>query len=188
MSPFDTTDRSRLAEDEYFRRREAETLERAREAARITRERAALADALGSPDPEASERLYAGGVRAATAELVDWLPAVEVAWLDGIDEAERHALRVHLNVADRASAEATTLLNDWLTERPSEALLRAGRTALRARLLTLGAEERDALRARVVALCEATGRAAGGYFGLGALSSEERSRIALIQRDLEQPQ
>jgi len=87
MRPFDTTDRSMLAEDEYFRRRDAETLERAREAERITRERAALAGALGSPDTEA-------------------------------------------------------------------------------------------LLARVVALCEATGRAEGGCFRRGALSSQERSHIA----------
>ncbi len=187
MSTFDTTDRARLAEDEYFRRKDAETLQRTREAERMAQERAALAEALGSPDPAACDQLYAGGLRAASAELVEWLPAVEVAWLDGTDEAERHALRVHLNVAGRASTETTDLLNSWLTHRPSDALFAAGRTALRTRLLTLGADDREALLARVVALCEATGRAAGGYFGLGALSSQERSHIAVIRRDLEQP-
>ena len=44
MVHFDTTDRSRLAEDEYFRRQDAEILHRARE-------RAALAEALGAPTP-----------------------------------------------------------------------------------------------------------------------------------------
>ena len=52
MVNLDTTDRSRLAEDEYFRRHDAENLQRAREAERAARERAALTEALGAPDPE----------------------------------------------------------------------------------------------------------------------------------------
>lgn len=187
MVRFNSTDRSRLAEDEYFRRKDAETLHRAREAERVARERAALAEALGAPDPDACDQLQACGLRVSTTALVEWLPAVEVAWLDGADEAERHALRVHFNVDDRASAEGMALLDGWLTQRPSDRLFAAGRRALRTRLLTLDADEREALLARVLGLCEATGRAAGGYFGFGALSSDERSHIAVIQADLERP-
>jgi hypothetical protein len=106
---------------------------------------------------------------------------VEVAWLDGADEAERHALRVHFNVDDRASAEGMALLDGWLTERPPDTLFATGRLALRARFLTFGADDREAVLARVLAMCEATGRAAGGYFGVGALSSDERRHISVIQ-------
>ena len=187
MGHFETTDRSRLAEDEYFRRRDADILHRAREAERLARERAALAQALGAPDVGAFEPLFAHGLRASTAALIEWLPAVELAWLDGTNEAERHALRGHFHGDDRASAEGTALLDGWLTRRPLDELFAAGRLALRARLPTLGADEREALVARVLALCEATGRAAGGYFGVGALSSHERSHISVIQGDLERP-
>ena len=187
MADIDTSDRSRLAEDEYFRRKDAEILHRAGEAERVARERAALAEALGALDPEACDQLHTCGVRASTTALVEWLPTVEVAWLDGADEAERHALRVHFNVDGRASAEGMALLDGWLTQRPSDELFAAGRRALRARLLTLGADEREAVLARVLAMCEATGRAAGGHFGLGALSSDERSHISVIQGDLRRP-
>lgn len=187
MVNLDTTDRSRLAEDEYFRRHDAENLQRAREAERAARERAALTEALGAPDPDACRQLHACGLRTSTIALVEWLPAVEVAWLNGTDEAERHALRVHFSSDDRVSAEGMVLLDRWLTLRPPDTLFAAGRRALRARLLTLGADEREALLARVLALCEATGRASGGCFGLGALSSDERSHIAVIQADLERP-
>ena len=187
MVQFDTADRSRLAEDEYFRRKDAEILHRAREAERVARERAALAEALGAPDPDVCDQLHACGLRASTAALVEWLPAVEVAWLDGADEAERHALRVHFNVDHRASAEGMALLDGWLTRRPPEELFAAGRLALKARLHALGADERESLLARILALCEATGRAAGGYFGVGSLSSDERRQITVIQGDLERP-
>ena len=187
MVHFDTTDRSRLAEDEYFRRKDAEILHRAREAERLAGERAALAEALGALDPDSADRLHACGLRASTAALVEWLPAVEVAWLDGADGAERHALRVHFNVDDRTSAEGMALLDGWLTRRPPEALFVAGRLAVKARLHALGAEEREAVLARILGLCEATGRAAGGYFGVGSLSSDERRQITVIQGDLERP-
>ena len=187
MVNFDTTDRSRLAEDEYFRRNDAEILHRAREAERVARERAALTEALGAPDPDTCRQLHACGLRASTTVLVEWLAAVEVAWLNGADVAERHALRVHFSSDDRVSAEGIALLDGWLTLRPPDTLFAAGRRAIRARLLTLGADDREAVLARVLALCEATGRASGGCFGLDALSSDERSRISVIQADLERP-
>ena len=48
MAPFDTPDRPRAAEDDYFRRQDEELLASARESQRISRERQALAQALGS--------------------------------------------------------------------------------------------------------------------------------------------
>lgn len=185
MDNFDSTDRSRLAEDDYFRRQDAEILRRARETDRVASERAELADALGAPDPDTCDQLHACGLRASTAALVEWLPAVEVAWLDGADEGERHALRVHFNVDHRASGEGMALLDHWLTHRPSDESFAAGRQALRARLLTLGVDDREVVLARVLALCEAAGRAAGGFFGVGALSSDERRHISVIREDLE---
>ena len=176
----DPTDRSLRPGDECLRRNDAEVLRRAQE-------RAALAEALGATDSDACGLLHAYGLRASTAALVEWLPAVEVAWLDGADEAERHALRVHFNVDDRVSAEGMALLDGWLAVRPSDRLFDAARLVLRARLLTLGAQEREALLAQVLALCEASGRSAGGCFGVGPLSSQERGRITAIQGDLERP-
>ena len=87
MAPFDTPDRPRAAEDDYFRRQDEELLASARESQRVSRGRQALAQALGSADDESVERLYANGLRASTAVAVEWLPAVnwpvvlqEVSW------------------------------------------------------------------------------------------------------------
>jgi hypothetical protein len=92
---------------------------------------------------------------------------------------------VHFNVDDRASTEGLALLDGWLTQRPPDEFFVAGRRALKARLGTIEADAREAIVARIVALCEATGRAAGGCFGLGALSSDERQAISGIRQDLE---
>lgn len=187
MVHFDSPGRPRTAEDEYFWRQDAEILARAGEALRIRVERAALADALGAHDLDAIDQLYSHGLRASTAAVVEWLPAVEVAWLDGMDEAERHALRVQFSSDDRASGAGLALLHGWLTQRPPHRLFAAGRSVLRDRLHALDDEGRGAALARIVAICEAAGRAAGGLFGLGALSSDERRHIELIRRDLAPP-
>lgn len=187
MNDYDGSERSRAAEDACFRRNDDERLAWSREVDRISRERAALAQALGAPGTDVVNQLYEHGLRVSSAGVLDWLPAVEVAWTDGANEAERHALCTQFSADDRASDEGLALLDGWLTERPPDGLYVAGRRALRWRVQALEADERPAAVGRLVAICEAVGRAAGGAFGVGALSSGERRRIDVIRRDLEQP-
>jgi len=146
---------------------------------------AALVAALGLGDGDVVVTLYAHGLRAHTVPLVEWLPAVDVCWLDGADVAERHALRVQYAADDRSTADGLVLIDRWLTERPSARLFEAARRALRARLAALDADARDEMLSRVVARCEAAGRAGGGGFGVGPLSGPERERIRQLRRDLE---
>lgn len=51
--------------------------------------------------------------RVVVITEIEWLPAVEVAWLDGAEEGERRAVRVHFNVDNRISAEGITVLDGW---------------------------------------------------------------------------
>lgn len=151
----------------------------------IGSEVAALVAALGLGDGDVVVTLFAHGLRAHTVPLVEWLPAVDVCWLDGADAAERHALRVQYASDDRSTTDGLTLIDRWLTERPPVRLFEAGRRALRARLAALDGEAREEMLATVVARCEAAGRAGGGGFGVGPLSHVERDRIHQLRRDLE---
>lgn len=146
---------------------------------------AALVAAVGVGDGDVIVTLHAHGLRAHTVPLLEWLPAVDVCWLDGADAAERHALRVQYAADDRSTADGLALIDRWLTERPPVRLFEAGRRALRARLAALDPDVRDGMLATVVARCEAAGRAGGGGFGVGSLSLVERDRIAQLRRDLE---
>lgn len=146
---------------------------------------AALVAALGLGDAQVIETLFAAGVRAAAVPVLEWLPAVDVCWLDGADAAERHALRVQYAADDRCTPEGLALMDHWLTTRPPAALFQAGRRALRARLAMLDPLAREALADRIVARCEAAGRAAGAAFGVGPLSTLERARIQRLRRDLD---
>lgn len=145
---------------------------------------AALVAALGLGDGDVVVTLFAHGLRAHTVPLVEWLPAVDVCWLDGADAAERHALRVQYAADDRSTTDGLALIDRWLTERPPARLFEAGRRALRVRLAALDPDARDEMLATVVARCEAAGRAGGAGFGVGPLSFVERDRIAQLRRDL----
>ena len=148
-------------------------------------DRAVLAEALGVADGAILDPLYAHGLRAATAFVLEWLPAVDVCWLDGAEAGERNALRVQLAADGRGTVEGLTLLDTWLTTRPAPEFFEAGRWAIRMRLLGLDEDAREATLDRIVAMCEAAGRAGGADFGVSALSGKERRHIGRIRRDLE---
>ena len=148
-------------------------------------ELAALGEALGVTNASVLRNLYTYGLRASTAAVLEWVPAVDVCWLDGADAGERNALRVQLAADDRATVEGLALLDAWLTSRPVAEFFEAGRQAIRLRVRGLDDAAREATLDRIVAICEAAGRAGGGGFGVSALSKKERRHIEAIRRDLE---
>lgn len=146
-------------------------------------ERAQLMAALDGATLDVVDRLFAHGVRVSTLYALEWLPAVDVCWIDGADADERQALRRHFAADPRATRAGLVLIDDWLTRRPTPQLLAAAWYAISAMLAALDADGRAALMARVVAKCEAAGRAAGGV-GLQAVSAAERRRIEQVRRTL----
>jgi hypothetical protein len=124
---------------------------------RISRERASLASALGEHHTQVVNQLYAQGLRSSTANVVEWIPAIEIAWRDGADETDRRTLRAQLAADHRASEASVALLEVWLTTRPSESLLAAGQQALRSLLQTLDDADRTLAVARIQSTCEAAG-------------------------------
>lgn len=182
-------DRARRAEDDYFRRKDAELIERAR-AARVQpvdeamqEERRKLGEALGLHHLDVIVPLHAVGIRASNSNLIEWLPAVEVAWIDSVDNSEREELQRRFSEA-HGSGDTAALLHEWLFVRPPHEAMLAAKQALRHRLESSGPETRRDLLTRIVERCEAVGRASGGFFGLGALSVNERSRIDDIRQRL----
>jgi len=151
----------------------------------VSQERAALAEALGVSDTAVIDQLYGNGLRAATAVVLEWTPAVDVCWLDGADGGERNALRVRLAADERATVHGVALLDAWLTRRPSREFFVAAGAALRWRLRELDPDEREDMLDRLVVICKAAGRSVGADPGVGGLSARKRVYIDLIRRDLE---
>lgn len=183
MGDFNGNDKPTRAEDEYFRQRDAEILAHAQADLRAQEERRALSVRLGVGDRDLVHALYGCGLRDETAWLIEWVPALEVAWAGGVDEPERR--RVRELIGDVAMQEAAAaLLDRWLAE-PPHRVFQVARRVLRLRLAAMEEGERERLRDRVLTACAAAARASGGLLGVGALSAEERARIDSIRTELD---
>lgn len=150
-------------------------------------ERMRLMTTLGGVSLDIVDRLYAHGIRSSHLSVLEWLPAVDVCWLDGAVEAERHALRLQYISDDQSTVAGLAVLDSWLRTRPAPELVAAGRIALGSWLASLPDDERDDMVERIVGRCEAAGRAAGADFGVSALSLAERQHIERVKRYLSLP-
>jgi len=173
-------DRGRSLETDYFRRRDQELLERAREQEAAAERRRQLAAALGIDDQGVVTGLVTLGFDAATVPLVDIVPAVQVAWSDGTlparerAEIERILARPELQPAAKAGGG---MVAEWLSRQPRAELFRLATEALRLRVDRLECDARTQLVSRIIGDCKTVAAATGGVFGLGALSSAEADLI-----------
>lgn len=194
MTSTNITDRARLAENDYFRRRDAELIEQARLKNQSQQpatgdsleaiETRALADALGVHDDRLIGALHADGFRAGNSALLDWLPAIDVAWVGNVDVRELHELRTHIAADPRADAASVAVMTEFLFIQPSPALMDAAREVLRRQLAAMEPAARQERLDTILERCESVAEASGGVWIVGAVSAAEHRRIAALRAGL----
>jgi hypothetical protein len=140
-------------------------------------------------DRELTDALKGLGMDAASFRALPLLPLVQVAWADGsVQDAER-ALILQL-AAERyqLDEEGQRMLRNWLHHPPSHGYVKRGHQVLLA-LCRYGASGdprygREGL-ADVIGFAKQVARAAGGFFGLGAVAAEEAEAIDAIAEALD---
>jgi hypothetical protein len=123
------------------------------------------------------------GFDAATASLLEIVPAVQVGWADGtLPAAERAEIERLLALPERhaAARAGARMVNEWLARQPAGDLFRSAIDALRLRAGRLDPAAREGFIKRIVEDCNAVAGASGGVFGVGARSSAETDRIREI--------
>ena len=122
----------------------------------------------------ALDALRRAGLTPAAAAAVEWLPALEMAWIGGVVPAERECL---LGLAEESAIppEARTLIAAWCDVQPDEPVFAAGRAVLQRRGSMLPPATAEALFDQVLDACEAVAGAAGGWLGFGTVSGAERA-------------
>jgi hypothetical protein len=181
-------ERGRALEEEYFRKKDRELVEKLRRAAAADQAREELSRQTGLSDPSVLAELQELGFTADTVILLPLVPVLELAWAEGgITPAERQML-VSL-ARSRGIAEgspADRQLDAWMETRPGpDVFARAGR--LISALLSSGSGVAQGLTAdRLVSYCEQIASASGGLLGLPirAISMEERNLLTRIASDL----
>ena len=142
----------------------------------------ALSASSGITDDAVLEQLVALDIRSNTLAALSLVPLVEVAWADGtMDKNERDAI---LSAARESgiSVESAALLDGWLVTRPGSDVLSAWKDYVSALISTLDATARDTLEQDLLTRARTVAESAGGFLGMGAISSEEEDKLAELAR------
>jgi len=179
-------DRGRALEEEYFRRKDRELIEKLRQKAASEETQRALGESTGVNDPEILHELQALGFTPDTVALLPLMPVLQVAWAEGgVTPVERHLLEklaTARGITPGSSADAQ--LMDWLANKPSDDVFHGAARLIRALLGAGSTVVADVTVDGLVEQCEQVAAASGGIFGLGRVSVEERQLLASIAGDL----
>ena len=182
------SERGRALEEEYFRRKDRELLEKMRLATAAEQVRAEMGRTSGV-DPALLKELQAVGFTAETLVLLPAMPLLEMAWAGGETTwAERDLLAKFAR--SRGIGEhsvADDQLTRWMTSRPDQAIFVGARRLITAVLASDSIQAAGPLSGEdLVAQCEEIAAASGGILGLriGSISSEERALLSRLTSDL----
>jgi len=181
-NPDGMTDHIRAREEEHFRKKDRELIEKLRQADAAAKARRALEQEAGLHDPEMLRELDRLGFTPDTIGLLPLIPVLQVAWAEGgVSRAER-SLVVNLARSRGITAGSTAdrVLNEWLDHRPPDDTFHKATRLIAAIIdspdsgaLHLNANE-------LVDYCDKIAHASGGIFGIGRVSQEERAALEEI--------
>lgn len=130
-------------------------------------------------EAELRAALHGMGMSQLSWRALPLLPLVHVAWADGvIQDRERDLI---LRIADDygLDGDGRLHLTNWLTYPPSREVIETGQTVLLALCSSKGPADTQLLD-DVLAFSHQVAAAAGGFFGIGSISSEEAQAIDRI--------
>jgi|SRR5918996_4329013 DNA-binding phage protein len=179
-------ERGRSLEEDYFRKKDRELIEKMRQATAAEEDRRQMAKKSGLDDPALLQDLKDLGFTPETVSLLPLVPPLRMAWAEGgITAAERDLLvRLARSRGIAEGSEADRQLAAWMTRQPDETMFtRAGRL-IRAMLDSQSPETSDLSADDLVEYCERIAASSGGVFGIGRISAEEKKLLSSIAQDL----
>ena len=192
MSDHDSlAERGRALEEDYFRKKDRELIEKLRRASEEARVRSDLSKSSGITDQAMLTDLLELGLDADTVSLLPLVPVVELAWAEGgITPAERQlvlSLARSRGIAEGSPADLR--LKGWMDSQPSPEQLKKATRVMSAVLGSDTPVAKDLTADQLVKYCEQIASASGGLFGLPfrAVSMEEQALLARIAGDLKGP-
>lgn len=174
------SDRRRGHEEDYFRKRDRELVEKLRAAKAADQARQDLGAKTGLTDPAMIAELQELGFTPETVSLLPLVPILETAWAEGgVSSAERTLI---VDVARArgvaAGSDSDRQLTEWLDRRPADGVFAGARRLIGA---MLGSGVKTGLSAdELIKYCEEIAAASGGVFGLGRVSADERATLSRI--------
>jgi len=179
-------DRGRALEEDYFRKKDRELIEKMRAVDAAAKARKDLGASTGLSDPALLDELQTLGFTPETVPLLPLIPLVRVAWAEGGVSAQERKMVVDLARARgiTAGSGADRQLADWLDRQPSEAVFTRAMRLISAVMSGQSANTASLSAEDLVKYCEEIAAASGGLLGIGKVSSEERKLLASIAAEL----
>ena len=179
-------ERGRALEEEYFRKKNRELIEKMRAESGRDEARRGMAAAVGVTDPEMLQQLQNLGFTPDTVGLLPLVPVVQMAWVDGnVSDAERAAIMKIARARGVADGSAAfRQLTAWLTDRPAAGVFEGATRLIRAMIDAPAADTQKISADDLVAYCETIASASGGLLGINKISSEERALLASLAGEL----
>ena len=184
----DPSGRNRTNEEVYFQKRDRELIEQMRQRAKAQQELRELGEKVGVTDPELSRELAEMGFTPETVKLLPLIPILEMAWAEGeVTTAERKmVVDVARGRGIEAGGTADLQLADWLDRRPEDSVFRRAGRLINALFESGG--RFHITPDDIIKYCEAIADASGGIFGIGRMSSDERSTLGRIANEIKSRQ
>jgi hypothetical protein len=183
-------DRERGLEEDFFRKSDAQLLERMREKARLDEVVLELGKVLQVENPELLSRVRGLGIDRTTGAALILAPLVQVAWAEGkvTDKERETVLRLGASRGVEKGSPAEAQLLAWLEKRPADAVFQTAIEVIKAGISRLQSNEREERIETFVRACREVSEASGGLakaLGVGSgVSSEEQSLLDVVTRAL----
>jgi len=173
-------------EDSFFARENARLLEKLKKKEAEAAQRQAYLEA-GIENAALIEALIELEISASAIAALSIVPLVTVAWADGeIQAKEREAI---IKAAEAGGIEVGSanhdLLENWLSEKPGPELLETWKTYAQALEERLDSVVGNELRERLMTRTTDIAKAAGGFLGIGSISSTEQRVLDELEHALE---
>lgn len=176
------TDHVRAREEEHFRKKDRELIEKLRKADADAKMRRTLEQETGIHDPGMLEELSVLGFTPETIPLLPIIPVLQVAWAKaGISTAERTLITsLARSRGIKPGSAADHQLSDWLEHRPSEETFHKATRLIRAIVDSPEGGHLHVSADKLIENCDRIAHASGGIFGIHRVSPEEKAAIAEI--------
>jgi hypothetical protein len=178
-------ERGRGLEEDYFRKRDRELIEKMRKASAAEDARRAMENTTGLQDPALIKELEELGFTPETVALLPLMPLVQMAWAEGgVGDAERTLiLQLARARGITEGSVADRQLSTWLSSRPGNDVFSRASRLIRA-MLDKPVTDHGLTADDLVKYCESIAAASGGILGIHRISAEERALLSTIARDL----
>jgi hypothetical protein len=169
----------RTLEDAFFSKQDAILIEQLRRMEKMKEGKESLRSVSGIKNDTVLEKLVLLGVRPETLVSLGLVPLIEIAWADGkIDTKEREAmLKAVVNAGFEKGSINYTLIETWMTHRPSKELLSAWVHYIQGLCESLSEEEKKNFCEKTVERARLIAEASGGFLGLGNKMSKAEQKV-----------